>query len=229
MSQMENLSDFNHFTLEEFQNFHAQDEELAYHSFEPMDIDSYPEEESMSQQAEEYKDQILYNHGNGDYHHTQENNMYDNWQRSEQFDQYLDTDTPMPDAPPLNERRPKRRTGFTSENQGQPQPRPAAPLQSQRPTITQGFQPRLAPRGIPPVPRPTAPNPQPRPRPRPQGEQDFRPQRPNPTQNPAPTRDPPPNRTDMPPIQRRYTTQSKDILSQITGCLPKLLSENCCV
>jgi len=123
----------------------------------------------------------------------------------------------MPDAPPLQQRRPVKRTGFNVDNPAQhrPQPRQPAPALPQRPTVTRGFQPL-------PAIRPTAaPTRQRRP-----GEPERTPRQQQYGTNPpsAPLR----QRMEMPPMQtlpttqRRSVAQSKDLLSQITGMTTKV-------
>jgi hypothetical protein len=74
MSQMETSNDVHHFTLEELQD--VQQDEEGCHDFDPMEIDSYPEEISMSPQDEKHKDQILYTNGNYDTDYNQTDDTF---------------------------------------------------------------------------------------------------------------------------------------------------------
>ena len=163
LSQMES-SEFNHFTLEG--NFSDYPTGLQMEEEKDSSFSDWLSGLTMKPPSE----QILYNDGYyeelnyypeypqeyQDYQGTRE----DNWSDTP-FDQFLDTDHPMPDAPALAQRRPPRRAGFNIGNQVQ-QRQPAAGALPQRPTATRGFQPPPAAR----PPRQPAANA----RPRPQGE-----------------------------------------------------------
>jgi len=119
MSQMDPPHEFNHFTSEDSYGFQ-------------MDAEDLTQPEELIFQSSKSQDQILYNNEYYDPQDYQQEpaDYYDQDTWSERpFDQFLDNDHPMPDAPPLARRRPAQRTGF---NVGNPvQHRQAGPQSNQ--------------------------------------------------------------------------------------------------
>lgn len=138
MSQMDPPSDFNHFELEDCLGLHMIEDEA----------DCLQHNEITFPPSSSSQNQIFYNNEYSEPYYQEEYPQYDQERWSEEpFDQFLDTDHPMPDAGPISRRRPLQRAGFSSNpaaHQRQNNPPP------QRPAGTRGFQPQQATRTSPP-------------------------------------------------------------------------------